>query len=117
MNTELYKTRLLDEKMTLETSLASIGRRNPHNPSDWEPIPSEVGMEADQNDQAENLESYAENTAILNDLEIRYNAVTSALSRIEDGTYGVCGVGGEEIETDRLTADPAATTCKIHLGA
>ena len=115
MNTEPYKTRLLEEKMTLETSLASVGRRNPHNPSDWEPVPGEVGMEADQTDQAENLESYAENTAILTDLEIRYNAVEAALSRIEQGTYGVCGVGEEVIEEDRLTADPAATTCKAHL--
>jgi DnaK suppressor protein len=117
MNTEPYKTRLLEEKTTLETSLASVGRRNPHNPSDWEPVPAEVGMEADQNDQAENLESYAESTAILNDLEIRYNAVEAALSRIEEGTYGVCSVSGEMIEEDRLTADPAATTCKAHLGA
>ena len=116
MNTDGYKARLLEEKATLETSLGTVGRRNPHNPSDWEPLPSEAGMEADQNDQAENLESYAENTAILNDLEIRYNAVIGALSRIEEGTYGVCSVSGEKIEADRLNADPAATTCKTHLG-
>lgn len=115
MNTDAYKARLLEEKGTLETSLLTVGRRNPHNPSDWEPLPSEVGMEADQNDQAEKLESYAENTAILNDLEIRYNAVIEALSRIEKGTYGVCSVSGETIEEDRLNADPAATTCKAHL--
>ncbi len=35
--------------------------------------------------------------------------------RIEDGTYGVCTVSGEEIETERLEADPAAKTCKAHL--
>ena len=116
MNTDRYKTRLLEEKESLEKSLSTVGRRNPHNPQDWEPIPSQVGMEADENDQAENLESYAENTAILNDLEIRYNAVVSALTRIEEGTYGVCSVSGESIEEDRLDADPAATTCKAHLG-
>ena len=116
MNTSKYKDRLLEEKQTLEVGLASVGRRNAHNPNDWEPIPSEKGMEADQHDQAENLESYAENTAILNDLEIRYNAVLVALARIEEGTYGLCSVGGERIEEDRLEADPAATTCKAHLG-
>lgn len=116
MNTSKYKTRLLEEKQRLEEGLASIGRRNPHNPKDWEALPSEKGMEADPYDQAENLESYAENSAILSDLEIRYNTVLSALSRIEDGTYGVCDVGGEKIEEARLTADPAATTCKVHLG-
>lgn len=116
MNTKPYKARLLEEKETLEGSLSSIGRRNPHNPSDWEAVASEKGMESDQNDQAENLESYAENTAILSDLEIRYNSVLSALARIEEGTYGVCSVSGEKIEEARLGADPAATTCKAHLG-
>ena len=115
MNTDPYKARLLEEKATLEANLSTVGRKNPHNPKDWEPVPSQVGMEADENDQAENLESYAENTAILNDLEIRYNAVLSALSRIEEGKYGVCSVGEEKIEEDRLDADPAATTCKAHL--
>lgn len=115
MNTDTYKVRLLEEQATLEASLSSVGRRNPHNPSDWEPVPAEVGMEADENDQAEHLESYAENTAILSELEIRYNAVLSALARIENGTYGICSVSGEKIEVARLTADPAATTCKAHL--
>lgn len=116
MKTSIYKERLLEEKQRLEEGLAAIGRRNPHNPQDWEALPSEKGMEADPYDQAENLESYAENTAILGDLEIRYNNVISALKRIEEGTYGVCNVGGEKIEEARLTADPAATTCKAHLG-
>ena len=117
MNTDAYKTRLLEEKTLLETNLSTVGRRNPHNPSDWEAIPSETGTESDVNDQAEVLESYAENTAILNELEIRYNAVLSALARIEEGTYGVCSIGGEQIEEDRLRADPAATTCKSHLNS
>ena len=115
MSTEQYRTRLLGEKEGLEKSLSTVGRRNPHNPQDWEPLPSLFGMEADENDRAENLESYAENTAILRDLEIRYNSVLSALSRIEDGTYGTCTLGGEQIQEARLDADPAASTCTVHL--
>ena len=38
-----------------------------------------------------------------------------ALERIEKGTYGICEVGNEEIEEDRLNANPAARTCKAHL--
>lgn len=115
MDTAHFKQRLDEEKEKLEGELATVGRRNPSNPADWESIPTEVGQEADPNDQASVLDSYQENSAILNDLEIRYNAVLSALGRIEDGTYGVCSVGGETIEKDRLEADPAATTCKAHL--
>jgi RNA polymerase-binding transcription factor DksA len=115
MNTDPFRELLLAEKTNLETQLATVGRPNPSNPADWEPVPSETGQEADPNDRADLLEHYVENTAILNDLEIRYNDVLSALARINDGSYGICIEGGEPIEEDRLHADPAAKTCKAHL--
>ena len=34
-----------------------------------------------------------------------------ALARIEDGTYGVCEIGGEPIGKMRLMAFPRATLC------
>lgn len=115
MNIEQLKERLVAEKDALETQLATVGRRNPSNPADWEPVPPEVGQEADPNDQADLMEGLGEHTAILRDLENRYHDVLDALSRIEKGTYGICSVSGETIEDDRLEADPAARTCKAHL--
>jgi RNA polymerase-binding transcription factor DksA len=115
MDTTHFRELLSEEKRTLEAQLATVGRKNPSNPADWEPVPSETGQEADPNDQADLMENYGENTAILNDLEIRFNEVGAALARIEAGTYGICTVGGEEIEKERLEADPAASTCKAHL--
>ena len=110
-----YKTRLEEEKVKLEKELASVGRSNPLNPRIWEPKPQEVGQEPDPNDAADIFEGYEENAGIMRDLGIRYNEVMDALVRIEQGTYGVCSVGNEDIETDRLASDPAANTCKKHL--
>ena len=115
MNTDHFRERLLEEKATLESQLQTIGRRNPENPNDWEALPEETGQEPDPNDAADLIEGYETNTAILKDLEIRYNDVVAALKRVEDGTYGTCEVSGEEIEEDRLEADPAAKTCKAHM--
>jgi len=115
MDTAHFRELLETEKRTLEAELATVGRKNPSNPADWEPVPGETGMEADPNDQATVLDSYQENTAILADLETRYNDVLAALARIDAGAYGTCEVSGEPIEDDRLTADPAARTCKAHL--
>lgn len=115
MNTDAYKARLTEEKAKLESELSSIGRRNPSNPNDWEAVPQETEQAADPNDVADKIEGYEENTAILKDLEIRYNDVKGALERIETGTYGTCVVSGEMIEEDRLEADPAAKTCKSHM--
>ncbi len=115
MDTAHFRELLETEKLRLEGELATVGRRNPSNPRDWEPVPGEVGQEADPNDQASVMDSYGENAAILTDLEIRYNEVLAALARIEHGTYGTCEVAGEPIEAARLEADPAARTCQAHL--
>lgn len=115
MKTATYKKQLTEEQERLEKELSSIGRRNPSNPRDWEALPEETGPEADPSDRADQIEGYEANTAILKELETRYNEVVDALSRIEDGTYGTCSVGGEAIEEQRLSADPAATTCKAHI--
>lgn len=117
MNTEHFRTRLTEEKSTLEAELATVGRKNPSNPSDWEPVPEDPSMEADPNDQADQMEEFGNNNAILVDLEKRYNDVVAALERIEAGTYGICEVSGEQIEEERLEADPAARTSKAHMNA
>lgn len=117
MNTEHFRTRLEEEKARLEAQLATVGRKNPSNPADWEPVPEEVGQESDPNDRADQMEEFGNNTAILTDLEVRYNDVVAALERITAGTYGICEVSGEPIEEDRLEADPAARTSKAHMDA
>lgn len=114
MNTTEFKKRLEEEKTRLEGELASIGRRNPSNPADWEALPEETGQEADPSDTAIEIDSYERNTAVLKELETRYNEVLAALARITEGTYGLCAVGGEPIEPARLDADPTARTCTAH---
>ena len=115
MKTDLLKKKLEAEKTKLEAEMGSVGRKNPAVPGDWEPIPSETGSEADLADQADVVMSRESNTAILGDLEARYDTILSALSRIEKKTYGICEVCGAEIGEERLEANPAATTCVKHL--
>jgi RNA polymerase-binding transcription factor DksA len=116
MDTAIYKERLLAEKEKLEGELPSVGRRNPSNPNDWEPVPPpETQPEADPVDAADYSEGFDANASIVADLETRYNDVLAALSRIEGGTFGTCEVSGEPIEAERLDADPAARTCKAHV--
>jgi RNA polymerase-binding transcription factor DksA len=40
--------------------------------------------------------------------------VEAALNRLEEGTYGTCEVGGEQILDERLRALPEARTCIKH---
>lgn len=113
---QYFKTKLLDEKKVLEKGLAGVGRINPGNPVDWEAKPDNLNiLEADKNERADRIEEYEENSAVQVTLEDRLKEVNDALERIEKAKYGICEIKGEEIEEDRLNANPAARTCKIHI--
>ena len=111
-----FKDLLQKELELLESELSTVGRKNPSNPLDWEATEGDVVSDtAEEGDVAEGIEQYEDNKGILNQLEIRLNEVKKALTKIEQDKYGICEVSGEQIEEDRLEANPAATTCKKHM--
>ncbi len=116
-DTQHFKDLLETEKQKLETELATVSRKNPNTPGDWQAVGEGTNGHdrADDTEVADSLETLEENTAITAQLETRLGEVTRALQKIKDGTYGICDVGGEEIEEDRLEANSAATTCKKHM--
>ena len=54
--------------------------------------------------------------ALAGDARSALAEVDAALSRLADGTYGICAVGGEPIPPERLAVRPTATTCVQHAG-
>lgn len=113
--TSEFKDRLMKEKALLEAELATLGTQSATG--DWiAKKPEGDTFGADRNDNADIIEDMQENNASLNQLEGRLNLVIAALARIEANTYGVCEVSGEDIEIERLNANPAATTCMQHMG-
>jgi RNA polymerase-binding transcription factor DksA len=118
MDTQKYREALVAEKAKLEAELATVGRRNPQNPQDWDPIPGQHDDDrSDENDNADALNELVNDEAIVRQLEVQLAEVEAALARIADGSYGKCEVSGEEIEADRLDANPAARTCKAHVNS
>ena len=116
INSATFKQKLEEERKLLEEELKSVGRKNPSNPNDWEAKPAAYDADsADKNEVADTIEEFETNAAVLKQLEIRYNEVLAALSRIEEGRYGICEVSGEPIEEARLLANPAARTCTEHM--
>jgi len=116
INTAQIKTKLEEEKKALEKELSDVARKNPDNLEDWEAVPEKNGgIEPDENDQADQISEYEDNNAIVNKLEPRYRDIKLALDKIESGNYGVCEVCGEKIDEERLSANPAARTCREHM--
>lgn len=117
IDTDYFKEKLEEELFLVEKELNNIGRKNPDNKNDWEAEPTLMNEDsADPNETADNIEEFEENTAVLKELEIRYNNIKDTLAKIEEGKFGICEISGEPIEEDRLIANPAARTCKKHMG-
>ena len=115
-DTKKMKERLQVELTLLESELATVGHKTA-TPGDWEAGMGEKDAAATEPDErADAIEQYEANTAILKQLEIRYNNTKRALEKIEKGTYGTCEVSGEPIEEERLEANPSARTCEKHMG-
>lgn len=116
-----FKKKLEEEKHKLEEELRTTSIRNPKDERDYQAVyPEKTGpekREADDLDVADSLEEYQERYDLNDVLEKRLNNVKDALKAIESGTYGKCKIGGTEhdIEEERLSANPAATTCISHL--
>lgn len=116
LDLNFYKQKLQEELSLVEKELERVGRKNPDNKADWEAEPADMDVStADESELADKMEEYETNTAILKDLEIRYNDIKVALDKIDGGNYGICEVSGLPIEKDRLDANPAARTCKAHM--
>ena len=111
-----FQKKLLDEKTAVEQELSKVARKNPDTKGDWEAVSEERDpSQADDNISADSIDDYESNNAIVNTLEPRLRDINAALERIENGTYGICKVCGKEIESERLEANQAATTCKDHI--
>lgn len=116
-NTTYFKKKLEAELKTIEQDLKTVGRQNPENPGDWEPTQGAMEIQgSDANEVADKFESFEENVALLRQFEIRLAEVKAALERIAKGSYGKCSECQQPIEEARLEANPAATTCKKHMG-
>jgi RNA polymerase-binding transcription factor DksA len=115
MDTNKFKKQLENELKLVETEMGKVGRVNPSNPKDWEPVETDMSSDpSDSNNVADEMESFGDNAAILNKLEPQYNDIKLALEKIKRGTYGKCEVGEEDIPEARLKANPSAKTCIEH---
>ncbi|PCI27847.1 hypothetical protein COB55_04995 [Candidatus Wolfebacteria bacterium] len=111
INTSHFKELLESEQKQLEEELSTIGFHPADNPADWKAKPTDKeSNRPDSNDEADAIANFETNTAILKQLEIRLLNVKRALGKIESGKYGIDEIDGENIEIERLEANPAART-------
>lgn len=101
---------LLEEKRKLEEELSHFAHRNPKAATtDFDTNFPEFGDDEDEN--ASEIATYTNNLSLESELEKELRDVDNAISRIEEGTYGVCKYCKSEIDEARLRARPTSTSC------
>jgi DnaK suppressor protein len=115
MNTDEYKKLLLEEKKDIEQTLSSVSTQSTKNPGEWNTNFPDMNIPtADKGDLADEVEEFEIALGIGTNLKEKLSDIASALKRIEEGTFGKCEKGGDEIPEERLKANPAARTCMKH---
>ena len=116
MNTDHFKDTLTEEKKLVEKELHELGWKNKET-GEWETTGDTMDVTTpmqDANEAGDQIEELEERQSETVALEARLKDIQDALIKIDKGTYGVCEVSGDQIEEDRLEANPAARTCKAH---
>lgn len=113
---EKFKQQLKDSAIQIETELGSIADKDPNMEGDYDARFPNVGTIQSSDESAMEVTEYERRLPIEHILELRLQAIKSALKRIENGTYGICQVCGQPIDPKRLEVSPEVTTCtKCHL--
>lgn len=102
------KKRLQEEQKRLQEELERFAKPT-DTPGDYKTTFNNIGTDEDEN--ASEVEEYADNLALENNLEKQLKEIIVALEKIESGTYGYCENCQKEIEIERLRAYPGAKIC------
>ena len=106
LDTEKFKTKLLQSKEDLEKSVSYLKSSDPY----LDKNASDSGNTLD--DDITEIEGHDRITATRLQVKQDLASVEAALARLEKGTYGECLKCGVEIPVERLEVMPTAT---IHL--
>lgn len=105
MDTDTARKRLESERARLQGLVDRL-------PEHQTPQPGDV---ADQGaDAATDVFDEEMRDSVAEELEAELEEIEAALERLEDGSYGVCEIGGETIPDERLEALPATRYCVEH---
>jgi len=103
------KQTLVEEKEKFEKELGQFTSPNPHVKGDFEADYPEYGDESDEN--AREIADYTAKKPLEITLEKQLRDINKSLTRLEDGSYGVCKYCEKPIDEKRLLARPTSGSC------
>ena len=111
IDTTEYRKQLEDEKARLLHAVEFLERENPGSISDEPGEVADGGIDNHPSDTATAMSDRVLDEGLEEGARETLAEIDAALERINDGTYGTCGVCGKPIGADRLSALPWARLC------
>ncbi|MFH0853789.1 MAG: TraR/DksA C4-type zinc finger protein [bacterium] len=108
----ILKEKLLEEKKNLEQELKTESTTTPLEADGLTAKFPDYGDKEEEN--ASEVADYSTTVTLEKQIEKSLLAVNEALEKIENGEYGNCQTCNEEIEQNRLLANPTAKQCLKH---
>ncbi|PIR76708.1 MAG: hypothetical protein COU32_00715 [Candidatus Magasanikbacteria bacterium CG10_big_fil_rev_8_21_14_0_10_42_10] len=100
---------LLVEKKRIETELSKFANKSTHISDDYDATFPEYGDESDEN--AREIADYTTNKSLEISLEKTLRDIHKSLTRIAEGSYGICKYCDKPIDEKRLLARPTSGSC------
>jgi RNA polymerase-binding transcription factor DksA len=104
---EEMKQILLSRKDKIKEQLGNFAQNDPNQEENYNSNFPDFGDKEDEN--AAEVADFEKNLSLEGNLEQSLEMINRALSKIEDGTYGICEKTGEPIGEERLRVMPTAT--------
>jgi len=104
------KQKLEQMKISLEADLAAVAEKDGKNSTSFTAVYPENGSRS-EDDNAEEVSTYADEISLIGELETQLRDVVKALESITKGTYGTCKYCGKDIDLKRLEARPHSSSC------
>ena len=102
IDVEKYRAKLIEERERLNQSIGTVAELSEPASDDLQITAANAPVISEGTDIETTLTEMKSN---------RLEKINAALQSIDDGTYGICRVCGEQIDPRRLDAEPTATTC------
>ena len=107
------KLALEQEDKELIDELKLIATPDAHRRGEWQAAfpqfeEERSGSSSSEEENADEVEEYETRIGTSETLETRLHEVEAALTRMKDGTYGICPTCSKPITPERLHANPAA---------
>jgi DnaK suppressor protein len=110
IDTQRFRTELLEERERVQAAIANLRESHPGSLDD-EVEEISAGSDNHIGDSATATLGREIDYTLGENSEQVLAEINTALTRIEEGTYGTCAVCGKEIAPERLEAHPWASLC------